>query len=68
MTRTVLLASPRAFCAGVERAIEIVEQLLRARGRPIYVRRQIVHNSHVVADLTHRGAVFVDELDAVPDG
>jgi 4-hydroxy-3-methylbut-2-enyl diphosphate reductase len=66
--RTVWLASPRSFCAGVERAIAVVEQLLEARGDPIYVRKQIVHNTHVVADLQARGAVFVDELDAVPDG
>ncbi|HKR48383.1 MAG TPA: 4-hydroxy-3-methylbut-2-enyl diphosphate reductase [Pseudonocardiaceae bacterium] len=63
----MLLASPRSFCAGVERAIAVVEQLLEARGGPIYVRKQIVHNTHVVADLQARGAVFVDELDAVPD-
>jgi 4-hydroxy-3-methylbut-2-enyl diphosphate reductase len=67
-TRTVLLASPRSFCAGVERAIEVVEQLLDRRRQPIYVRKQIVHNTHVVAELESRGAVFVDELDAVPDG
>jgi 4-hydroxy-3-methylbut-2-enyl diphosphate reductase len=66
--RTVLLASPRSFCAGVERAIAVVEQLLEARGGPIYVRKQIVHNTSVVADLQTRGAVFVEELDAVPDG
>lgn len=65
--RTVLLASPRSFCAGVERAIAVVEQLLDQRGGPIYVRKQIVHNIHVVADLQTRGAVFVEELDAVPD-
>ena len=68
MALTVLLASPRSFCAGVERAIAVVEQLLEARGGPIYVRKQIVHNTHVVADLEARGAVFVEELDAVPDG
>ncbi|MGH3511122.1 MAG: 4-hydroxy-3-methylbut-2-enyl diphosphate reductase, partial [Pseudonocardiaceae bacterium] len=68
MSLTVLLAAPRSFCAGVERAIEVVERLLDQRGGPIYVRRQIVHNTHVVADLQGRGAVFVDELDAVPDG
>jgi 4-hydroxy-3-methylbut-2-enyl diphosphate reductase len=68
MALTVLLASPRSFCAGVERAIAVVEQLLQTRGGPIYVRKQIVHNTHVVADLQARGAVFVDELDAVPDG
>ena len=66
--RTVLLAAPRSFCAGVERAIEIVERLLEDRGGPIYVRKQIVHNRHVVADLEARGAVFVDELDEVPAG
>jgi 4-hydroxy-3-methylbut-2-en-1-yl diphosphate reductase len=66
--RTVLLAAPRSFCAGVERAIAVVERLLDQRGGPIYVRKQIVHNIHVVADLQARGAVFVDELDAVPDG
>jgi 4-hydroxy-3-methylbut-2-enyl diphosphate reductase len=68
MSLTVLLAAPRSFCAGVERAIAVVEQLLDQRGGPIYVRKQIVHNLHVVADLQARGAVFVDELDAVPDG
>jgi 4-hydroxy-3-methylbut-2-en-1-yl diphosphate reductase len=68
MSLTVLLAAPRSFCAGVERAIEVVERLLDQRGGPIYVRKQIVHNTHVVADLQARGAVFVDELDTVPDG
>ncbi|GAA1397733.1 4-hydroxy-3-methylbut-2-enyl diphosphate reductase [Kitasatospora putterlickiae] len=69
-SRTVLLAAPRSFCAGVERAIDAVERLLDAPGRtePVYVRKQIVHNAHVVADLARRGAVFVDELDAVPEG
>ncbi len=66
--RQVLLASPRSFCAGVERAIDIVERALEQRGAPIYVRRQIVHNVHVVADLETRGVVFVEELDEVPDG
>ncbi len=66
--RTVLLAGPRSFCAGVERAIEIVERALELRGAPIYVRKQIVHNTRVVSDLEQRGAVFVDELDEVPDG
>ena len=66
--RRVLLAAPRSFCAGVERAIEVVERLLERRGGPVHVRKQIVHNTHVVADLEARGAVFVDELDAVPDG
>jgi squalene-hopene/tetraprenyl-beta-curcumene cyclase len=64
----VLLASPRSFCAGVERAIEIVERALERFGRPVYVRRQIVHNTHVVSDLEGKGAVFVAELDEVPDG
>ncbi|HEX2131804.1 MAG TPA: 4-hydroxy-3-methylbut-2-enyl diphosphate reductase [Actinophytocola sp.] len=65
---TVLLAAPRSFCAGVERAVEIVEHALAQRGRPVYVRKQIVHNAHVVADLEARGTVFVDELDEVPAG
>jgi 4-hydroxy-3-methylbut-2-enyl diphosphate reductase len=65
--RTLLLAGPRSFCAGVDRAIDIVELALAQRGAPIYVRKQIVHNEHVVADLERRGAVFVEELDAVPD-
>ncbi|MET7334624.1 4-hydroxy-3-methylbut-2-enyl diphosphate reductase [Nonomuraea sp. NPDC005650] len=66
--RTVLLAEPRSFCAGVERAIEIVELALERHGPPVYVRKQIVHNLHVVEDLGRRGAVFVDELDEVPAG
>ncbi|MFI1801140.1 4-hydroxy-3-methylbut-2-enyl diphosphate reductase [Streptomyces sp. NPDC020379] len=69
--RTVLLASPRSLCAGVERAIEVVEALLERHagaGRPVFVRKQIVHNTHVVRDLESRGAVFVEELDEVPDG
>jgi 4-hydroxy-3-methylbut-2-enyl diphosphate reductase len=66
--RSVLLAGPRSFCAGVDRAIEIVERALEMRGAPVYVRKQIVHNTRVVSDLEQRGAVFVDELDEVPDG
>jgi 4-hydroxy-3-methylbut-2-en-1-yl diphosphate reductase len=66
--RRVLLAGPRSFCAGVDRAIDIVELALAQRGAPVYVRKQIVHNHHVVADLERRGAVFVEELDEVPDG
>jgi len=66
--RRVLLASPRSFCAGVERAIEIVERPLAEHGPPVYVRKQIVHNVHVVADLRRRGAVFVDDLAEVPAG
>ncbi|NUP69062.1 MAG: 4-hydroxy-3-methylbut-2-enyl diphosphate reductase [Nonomuraea sp.] len=64
----VLLAAPRGYCAGVERAIITVEEALKRFGPPVYVRKQIVHNTFVVADLTRRGAVFVDELDEVPDG
>jgi 4-hydroxy-3-methylbut-2-en-1-yl diphosphate reductase len=64
----VLLANPRGFCAGVERAIEIVEQALAQVGAPIYVRHEIVHNRYVVEDLRAKGAVFVDELDEVPPG
>ena len=64
----VLLANPRGFCAGVERAIEIVERALESRGSPIYVRHEIVHNKYVVDDLRKKGAVFVEELDEVPRG
>lgn len=67
-SREVVLASPRASCAGVERAIEIVGRALEDRGAPIYVRKQIVHNVHVVRSLEQRGAIFVDELDEVPPG
>ena len=66
--REVLLAGPRSFCAGVDRAIATVEQALERHGAPVYVRRQIVHNRHVVADLERRGAVFVREADEVPPG
>jgi 4-hydroxy-3-methylbut-2-enyl diphosphate reductase len=66
--RHVLLAGPRSFCAGVERAIDIVERALDRHGAPVYVRRQIVHNTHVVRQLQERGAVFVDEVDEVPEG
>ena len=64
----VLLANPRGFCAGVERAIEIVERALEAHGAPIYVRHEIVHNKYVVDDLRRKGAVFVEELAEVPAG
>jgi 4-hydroxy-3-methylbut-2-enyl diphosphate reductase len=67
-SREVVLASPRASCAGVERAVEIVERVLEDRGAPIYVRKQIVHNVHVVRSLEQRGAIFVDELEEVPEG
>jgi len=67
--RQVLLAGPRSFCAGVERAIQIVERVLEdGPDAPVYVRKQIVHNTHVVSGLEQRGAVFVDELSEVPDG
>lgn len=64
----ILMAQPRGFCAGVDRAIEIVERALALFGAPIYVRHEIVHNAYVVADLRNKGAVFVDELDEVPPG
>jgi 4-hydroxy-3-methylbut-2-enyl diphosphate reductase len=68
VVQRLLLASPRGYCAGVERAVETVERALALYGRPVYVRKQIVHNSHVVRDLEARGAVFVDELSHVPEG
>jgi 4-hydroxy-3-methylbut-2-enyl diphosphate reductase len=68
VTRRILLASPRSFCAGVERAIRTVERAMEMYGVPVYVRRQIVHNRHVVEDLERRGAVFVQDLDEIPDG
>jgi len=64
----VLLANPRGFCAGVDRAIEIVKRAIEALGAPIYVRHEVVHNRFVVDDLKARGAIFVEELDEVPDG
>jgi len=64
----ILLANPRGFCAGVDRAIEIVERALELFGAPIYVRHEVVHNRHVVERLRERGTVFVDELDEVPEG
>ena len=64
----VLLANPRGFCAGVDRAIEIVKRAIETLGAPIYVRHEVVHNRFVVEDLRNRGAVFVEELDEVPDG
>ena len=64
----VLLANPRGFCAGVDRAIEIVKRAIETLGAPIYVRHEVVHNRFVVDDLKARGAVFVEELDEVPDG
>ncbi|HPQ83634.1 MAG TPA: 4-hydroxy-3-methylbut-2-enyl diphosphate reductase [Actinomycetota bacterium] len=64
----ILLAAPRGYCAGVDRAVVTVEKALDLYGPPIYVRKQIVHNVHVVADLERRGAIFVDETDEVPEG
>ncbi len=64
----VILAKPRGFCAGVERAIEVVERALEVYEKPVYVRKEIVHNIHVVEALREQGAVFVEELDEVPDG
>lgn len=66
--KEVLLAEPRGFCAGVDRAIEIVERALQKFGRPIYVRHEIVHNTFVVNDLKEKGAIFIEELDDVPAG
>jgi 4-hydroxy-3-methylbut-2-enyl diphosphate reductase len=66
--RVVLLAAPRGYCAGVERAVEAVERALGKHGAPVYVRKQIVHNLHVVRDLEAKGAIFVDEIDQVPVG
>ena len=68
MPQEVVLAEPRGFCAGVDRAIEIVERALRKFGAPIYVRHEIVHNTYVVNDLKAKGAVFIEELDDVPAG
>src|SRR6187402_3559715 len=65
---TVLIAAPRGFCAGVDRAIEIVERAIQRYGAPVYVRHEIVHNRFVVDTLKAKGAVFVEELDEVPDG
>lgn len=68
MEKEVLLAQPRGFCAGVDRAIEIVERALAEFGAPIYVRHEIVHNAYVVDDLRRKGAIFIEELDDVPAG
>src|SRR4029077_569224 len=65
---TVLIAAPRGFCAGVDRAIEIVERALERYGAPVYVRHEIVHNRYVVEGLRAKGAIFVEELDEVPAG
>ena len=68
MVKKVLLASPRGYCAGVERAVDTVEQALELYGAPVYVRKQIVHNAHVVHELEERGAIFVDSEEEVPHG
>lgn len=67
-SKRVLLASPRGYCAGVDRAVEAVERALDKHGAPVYVRKEIVHNRHVVDTLTDRGAIFVNETDEVPEG
>src|SRR3546814_2705239 len=64
----ILIAAPRGFCAGVDRAIHIVERAIEKYGAPVYVRHEIVHNKYVVDSLKAKGAVFVEELDMVPDG
>ena len=68
MEKEILLAQPRGFCAGVDRAIEIVERALQQFGAPIYVRHEIVHNAYVVDDLRNKGAIFIEDLDDVPAG
>jgi 4-hydroxy-3-methylbut-2-en-1-yl diphosphate reductase len=67
-TRRVLLAKPRGYCAGVDRAVQTVEKALERFGAPVYVRKQIVHNTHVVRSLEKRGAIFVEEADEIPEG
>ena len=66
--KQVLLASPRGYCAGVERAVDTVERALQLYGKPVYVRKQIVHNSHVVRELEELGAIFVDSVEDIPEG
>lgn len=68
MPQDILLANPRGFCAGVDRAIDIVERVLELFGAPIYVRHEVVHNRYVVDDLKNRGAIFVDDIAAIPSG
>src|ERR1700759_3408338 len=68
VAKRVLLATPRGYCAGVDRAVVTVEKALELYGAPVYVRKQIVHNKHVVAELEKRGAIFVEETDEVPEG
>ena len=66
--KRVLLAAPRGYCAGVDRAVQTVEHALDLHGAPVYVRKEIVHNKHVVEELTKRGAIFVDQETEVPEG
>ena len=68
VVKRILLAAPRGYCAGVERAVETVERALEQRGAPVYVRKQIVHNAHVVRELEERGAIFVESEEEVPEG
>lgn len=68
MSKKILLAAPRGYCAGVDRAVQSVEKALEVHGAPVYVRKQIVHNKHVVETLERRGAIFVEETDEVPEG
>ncbi|MGH3115737.1 MAG: 4-hydroxy-3-methylbut-2-enyl diphosphate reductase [Gaiellales bacterium] len=68
MVKRIVLASPRGYCAGVERAVETVERALEQRGAPVYVRKEIVHNAHIVRELEERGAVFVESEEEVPEG
>ncbi len=68
MDNEILLAQPRGFCAGVDRAIEIVERALAQFGAPVYVRHEIVHNAYVVSDLREKGAIFIEDLADVPAG
>ena len=66
--KRVILAAPRGYCAGVDRAVQTVEEALEEHGAPIYVRKEIVHNKHVVEQLAERGAIFVEEETEVPEG
>src|SRR5436189_6256328 len=66
--KRILLAAPRGYCAGVDRAVQTVERALEIHGAPVYVRKEIVHNKHVVAELRQRGAIFVEEHTEVPEG
>ena len=66
-SKEIKLANPRGFCAGVDRAIDIVNKALEIYGSPVYVKHEVVHNKHVVEDLKNRGAIFVDEIDEIPD-